>query len=225
MRHWVIVVALAACGGKSTATEQPHQAAGPSCAEVGVHAAPMFHADDATTDRIAAAFAGHCDIDRWSLAVRVCAIEAKDHDSLHECSYKLMTREQADKVTASLTPLVSAPAAPSVDEMAEPPVTASRGGTQAEIAARSADEGQALFAQGKYAEASSRYQDAVARVPEARYFYGLAQSKFREGKLSEALTACNAAEKVGANAALAVKIRELRTTITAEAKKQDIKLN
>lgn len=223
MRQWVIAVALVACGGKqSTTAEQPRDA-GPSCAEVGVHAAPMFHTNDATTERIAAAFAGHCDIDKWSVAVRACVMEAKNHDALHECSYKLMTREQADNVTASLTPLVEPPRDSSGDDVpvTEPP---SAGGTQAEKAARSAEEGKALYAQGKFAEASSRYQDAVARVPESRYFYGLAQSRFREGKLAEALTACDAAEKVGANAALAVKIRELRTMITTEAKKQDIKL-
>lgn len=215
MRQWLIACVLVACGGKQSRTAQP-AATGPTCAEVGVHAAPMFHTDDATSDRIAASVAGHCDVDGWSVAAKTCAMAASNHDALHDCSYQHLTREQSDKLTASLTPMIE-----SVPARAQTPAA---GETQAEIAERSATEGQALFAQGKYAEASSRYMDAVARVPEPRYFYLLGQSKYREGKLAEALTAVDAAEKNNSNAALTVKIRELRTMITSEAKSQGIKL-
>jgi len=108
-------------------------------------------------------------------------------------------------------------AGPLVEDSSADHTTAPPGGTHAEIAARSAAEGQALFAEGKFAEASSKYMDAVARVPESRYFYLLAQARYREGKFTEALTACDAAEKTNPNAALLVKIRELRTMIRTEA--------
>jgi hypothetical protein len=213
MRHW-IVVALAACGGKqSTSSGAP----GPSCAQVGAHAAPMFHADE--TDKIAASLARHCDVDQWTVAARSCVMSAPNHDGLAQCAYKHLTQEQSDKVGASIMPLTKPPETATTSE---PPATS---GAQVEIAARSAEDGQALFAQGKYAEASSKYMDAVARVPEPRYFYLLCQSKYREGKFSEALTSCDAAERSSPNAALSVKIRELRSMITTEAKQQGIELD
>ena len=45
----------------------------------------------------------------------------------------------------------------------------------------------------KYDEATAKFRDAVARVPEAKYFFNLCTSLFQEGKFGEALTACNSA--------------------------------
>ena len=66
--------------------------------------------------------------------------------------------------------------------------------TQAEIAARENEEGKSLMFDGKYPDASAKFQNAVARVPEAKYFFNLCTSRFQEGRFGEALTACNSAD-------------------------------
>jgi hypothetical protein len=95
--------------------------------------------------------------------------------------------------------------------------------TQAEIAARENEEGKTLVFSGKYAEASEKFQNAVARVPEPKYFVNLCASRFSEGKFGDALTACNAADKNGDD-----KIKEKTAKLTAkireEAQKQGIDL-
>jgi len=104
--------------------------------------------------------------------------------------------------------------------------TYARAQTQAEIAARENDEGkQLMFADPpKYAEASAKFQDAVARVPEAKYFFNLCTSRYQEGKFGEALTACNAVEKNGASEELKGKTLKLIDRIKDEAKAQGIDL-
>ncbi|HTR54551.1 MAG TPA: proline-rich domain-containing protein [Kofleriaceae bacterium] len=104
--------------------------------------------------------------------------------------------------------------------------TYARAQTQAEIAARENDEGkQLMFADPpKYAEASAKFQDAVARVPEAKYFFNLCTSRYQEGKFGEALTACNAVEKNGASDELKGKTLKLVDRIKDEAKAQGIDL-
>ena len=47
----------------------------------------------------------------------------------------------------------------------------------------------------KYGEAAKKFREAVARVPEAKYFFNLCTSRLQEGKFDEALTACNAVEQ------------------------------
>lgn len=95
--------------------------------------------------------------------------------------------------------------------------------TQAEIAARENEEGKTLMFSGKYAEASAKFQDAVARVPEPKYFFNLCTSRFQEGKFGEALTACNAADK-NADDKLKTKTAKLVEKIQEEAQKQGIDL-
>lgn len=95
--------------------------------------------------------------------------------------------------------------------------------TQAEIAARENEEGKTLMFSGKYAEASAKFQDAVARVPEPKYFFNLCTSRFQEGKFGEALTACNAADK-NADDKLKAKTAKLVEKIRDEAQKQGIDL-
>ena len=65
--------------------------------------------------------------------------------------------------------------------------------SQADIAAKLNEEGKAFMYADKYPEASAKFRDAVARVPEAKYFYNLCASLYKEGKFGEALTACNQA--------------------------------
>ena len=95
--------------------------------------------------------------------------------------------------------------------------------TQAEIAARENEEGKTLMFGGKYDEASAKFQDAAARVPEPKYFFNLCTSRFQEGKFGEALTACNNADKNGDDK-LKAKTAKMTEKIREEAQKQGIDL-
>ena len=68
-------------------------------------------------------------------------------------------------------------------------VSVARAETQAEIAARLNEEGKQLMYKDQPAEAAKKFQEAVARVPEAKYFVNLCTARLQEGKLDEALTA------------------------------------
>ena len=96
--------------------------------------------------------------------------------------------------------------------------------TQAEIASKENDAGKDLMFQGKYAEASAKFQDAVARVPEAKYFFNLCTSLYQEGKFGQALTACDSAEKNNPDDRLKEKTVKLEQRIEDEAKSQGITL-
>jgi hypothetical protein len=95
---------------------------------------------------------------------------------------------------------------------------------QAEIAAQLNEEGKNLMFEKKFPEASAKFADAVARVPEAKYFFNLCMSRYQEGKFGEALTACNSVEKNGADDALKGKAAKLTDKIKEEAQKQGIAL-
>ncbi len=98
--------------------------------------------------------------------------------------------------------------------------------SQAELAAKLNDEGKALMYEGKYAEASAKFRDAGARVPEPKYFFNLCTSNYQQGKFDEAITACNAAEKHSPTPELAGKIlsktqqKQLATGYRAEYTKR-----
>jgi hypothetical protein len=98
--------------------------------------------------------------------------------------------------------------------------------SQADIASRENEEGKALmFADPpKYAEASAKFQDAVARVPEAKYFFNLCTSRYQEGKYGEALTACNAVSKNTTDDKLIAKAAKLTDRIKEVAKQQGLDL-
>jgi hypothetical protein len=101
--------------------------------------------------------------------------------------------------------------------------TAAFADSQNEIAARENEDGKTLMFAGKYAEASAKFQDAVARVPEPKYFFNLCTSRFQEGKYGEALTACNAADK-NADDKLKAKTAKMIEKIREEANKQGLDL-
>lgn len=96
--------------------------------------------------------------------------------------------------------------------------------SQAEIAARENDEGRDLMYASKYDEATAKFRDAVARVPEAKYFFNLCTSLFQEGRFGEALTACNSAAKNNTDDALKAKIEKMSGKIQDEAKAQGLDL-
>lgn len=94
--------------------------------------------------------------------------------------------------------------------------------TQTEIAIRNNEEGKELMFAQKYAEASAKFREAVARVPEAKYFFNLCTSLFQEGKFGEAKTACSAVEKNNPTPELAGKAAKLTGKIDDEAKSQGL---
>jgi hypothetical protein len=96
--------------------------------------------------------------------------------------------------------------------------------TQAEIAARENEEGKVLMFGGKFVEASAKFRDAVARVPEAKYFFNLCTCLYQEGKFGEALTACNSVDKNNPDDKLRGKNQKLTERIKVEAKDQGVDL-
>lgn len=97
--------------------------------------------------------------------------------------------------------------------------------SQAEIAAKLNEEGKELMYADKYAEAAKKFQEAVARVPEAKYFVNLCTARLQEGKLDEALTACNAVELNNPTPDQKARADKLITKINEEAKKQNLELH
>jgi hypothetical protein len=96
--------------------------------------------------------------------------------------------------------------------------------SQADIASKENDEGKDLMFAGKYAEASAKFEDAAARANEPKYYFNLCTSRYQEGKFGMALTACQVAEKNGADGALKDKTSKLEQRIRDEAKSQGIDL-
>ena len=98
--------------------------------------------------------------------------------------------------------------------------------TQAEIAARLNEEGKTLmFADPpNYAGATAKFQDAVARVPEAKYFFNLCTSLYQEGKFGFAITACQSVDKNNPDDKLKTKTGKLIDRIRDDAQKQGINL-
>ena len=96
---------------------------------------------------------------------------------------------------------------------------------QADLASKLNDEGKELMFAGKFAEASAKFRDAVARVPEPKYFFNLCTSLFQEGKFDEAMTACNAVDKNNPTPEQKAKTDKLIGKIQDEAKAQNLTLS
>jgi hypothetical protein len=97
--------------------------------------------------------------------------------------------------------------------------------TQAEIALRLNEEGKQLMFADKPDQAAKKFQEAVARVPEAKYFVNLCAARLQEGKLDDALTACNAVELNGPTPEQKDKAAKMIVRINDEAKKQNLELH
>jgi serine/threonine-protein kinase len=96
--------------------------------------------------------------------------------------------------------------------------------TQAEIAARLNDEGKEAMFRDDYGAAAIKFQEAVARTPEAKYFINLCAARLQAGQFGDALVACQA---VGLNHPTQVQQHRadlLIEKIRAEAKLQNIDL-
>jgi hypothetical protein len=98
------------------------------------------------------------------------------------------------------------------------------GTTQAAIAARLNNEGVNAFAAARFGDASAKFREAVARVPEAIYFFHLCLSLEHEGKFDEALTACNAVPLQTPPADLASRADAEIARIKEQARQQGIVL-
>jgi len=94
--------------------------------------------------------------------------------------------------------------------------------SQAEIADRLNEEGKTLMRGSQYAEASKKFQEAVARVPEAKYFFNLCVSRTSEGLLDDAITACRAVDVNNPPADLKAKTDKMVEKINDIAKSQGI---
>jgi TolA-binding protein len=115
--------------------------------------------------------------------------------------------------TTTTAPTTTAPTAPTATNAA-----------MADAAAAVNEEGKQLMFAGKYADASAKFRDAVARAPEPKYFFNLCTSLFQEGKFAEALTSCNAVGEHAPPEDLAAKTAKMITKIKDEAKQQNIQL-
>ncbi|MBL9020179.1 MAG: hypothetical protein JNL83_38695 [Myxococcales bacterium] len=96
---------------------------------------------------------------------------------------------------------------------------------QADLASKLNEEGKELMFAQRFAEASAKFRDAVARVPEPKYFFNLCTSLFQEGKFDEAMTACNAVDKNNPTPEQKAKTDKLIGKIQAEAKSQNLTLS
>lgn len=97
--------------------------------------------------------------------------------------------------------------------------------SQADIAAKLNEEGKELMFADKPGEAAKKFAEAVARVPEAKYFVNLCTARLQEGKLDEALTACNAVELNNPTPEQKQRADKLIVRIHEEAKKQNLELH
>src|ERR1041384_6265429 len=104
-------------------------------------------------------------------------------------------------------------------------VSVARAETQAEIAARLNEEGKQLMYKDQTGEAAKKFQEAVARVPEAKYFVNLCTARLQEGKLDEALTACDAVDLNNPTPEQKTKAGKLSEKSNEESKKQNLELH
>ena len=229
MKRLTLVAALAACGSSPpppTAPVTPE----PDCAGV-VAATEKFvgadHTPAAERERVKSVVALRCVEDHWPVAATSCMTAAADLAAAHACVREHLTVAQHERLMKALNPESTQQQVP--DKPFQSPVVdqpdpspSSPAGGQAAIAAKLNDEGSKLFLNMAFANASMKFREAVARVPEPRYFYNLCLSLFQEGKFSEALVACRAGENTNPDARLRQKLEKATDMIVREAKTQGV---
>jgi serine/threonine-protein kinase len=143
----------------------------------------------------------------------------------------------ADAATAVGTPDAAQLAAVVVDAAVEPAADAAqqtgagdkpptdRSPSQAAIAARLNEEAKDAIYNEHYDVAVKKLQEAVARVPEAKYFVNLCVAQLQLGRLDEALTACHAVDLNHPTSEHRRKASMLIAKIRDEAKKQGLELH
>jgi len=118
------------------------------------------------------------------------------------------------------------PPAPMTDEdlrAIEPsPVVRGTPSSQAAIAATANEDGMRLMLAQSYAEASTKFRDALARVPDGAYAYNLCSSLYQQGQFTKALAACDAVTKLSPSAALEARASRMIRRIKDEARAQNL---
>lgn len=101
-------------------------------------------------------------------------------------------------------------------------ITPALADSQADKAAKLNDEGKQLMFDGKYDAAQKKFQEAIARVPEAKYLFNLCTADYMQGKYTEAFTACTEVDKHKPDETVKTKTAKLLEKIKADAKAQHI---
>ena len=124
-------------------------------------------------------------------------------------------------VTPDATPIEPVTAA---DLEVLPKPASSKRPSQAQIAWESSQAGIEHVKQGNFEEATAKFRDAAARMPEPAYFFNMCLALYQQGHYSEALVACDAVQNNSPTPELAAKTKNMRARIATAAKSQDIKL-
>lgn len=232
MSRLLLVVALAACGSgpPPVAPAAPQ----PDCAGVVAASARFAGAGSGSPDeieRVKGVVALRCVEDHWTAAATSCITAATSLDSAHACLRQHLTVVQHDQLVQRLKaddavapkPPAIAEAPPAEIEPEPAPETPAKG--QAAIAEKLNAEGTALYKKKSFAGASARFRDAVARVPDSRYFLSLCLSLIAEGKFSEAHTACNAGKTMSPSASTRQKLDAATAKLESEAAAQNVKIS
>jgi tetratricopeptide (TPR) repeat protein len=96
--------------------------------------------------------------------------------------------------------------------------------SQEVTAARVNFEGTEMMKSKRYTQASAKFREAVARVPEPTYFFNLCLSLYYEGKFSEAMTSCSAVMRNSPSASLETKAQQLTERVATAARRQGIQV-
>jgi hypothetical protein len=228
MKRVTLTVVLAACG--SSPPPATPVAPQPDCAGVVATTRRFINTDHtppAERERIAGVVALHCVEDQWPVQATSCITAAADLAGAHACMGQHLTVVVHDRLMAALR---AEPMQAAVVERPPPPAlepettVAPASGSQAAIAAKLNDDGSKLFLAKSFADASMKFRDAVARVPEPRYFFNLCLSLYQEGKFAEALTACDAGTRQNPPALLRAKLDKASNMIRGEANAQGVNI-
>lgn len=126
------------------------------------------------------------------------------------------------KPAPAATPALAAAPPPQTPTQTPTPGPAPSPPALPDQAAELNEQGKKLMFAGKFDEASRLFRDAVARVPEPKYFFNLGTSLFQEGKFEEALTALDAVPVNHPTPQQRAKTAKLRAKVLAECKSQGI---
>ncbi len=212
----VSVVFVVACSHPQPAPMPAPVVAQPDCAaavEGAMRIVAPHLKTPADSGRAKGALALRCVEDKWTAEATACIAKVTEPDAAHKCLHDFATPAQRDAMFRAIAEVIDVP-----PQETPPPPT----GAQAEIAERANADGVIALEAKQYAAASAKFRDAVARVPEPKYFFNLCVALFQEGKFGEALVACHGATVNNPPPAMAGKIAKLEDRIRAEAKAQGI---
>ena len=165
-----------------------------------------------------------------ALALVGCGGKAKDDGEIKAPILDEQKARPEPVVAADAeTPAVEEPPVAPLEEPTaadlELPTKPGKTGSQAQIAWLAASEAIDAAKLGKWNDASAKFRDAVARVPAGPYFFNLCLALYKEGKFSEALTACNAVRNSEPTPALQTKADLMSTRVKLAARDQGIKVS